>query len=276
MVDRSRGGRRGFAAKLVAVLAAVAVLQFGLAARAGAAEPDIVGGSPADAGEYPWMVALVTHGLPPAVGQFCGGSLIRLDLVLTAAHCVDGASANSIDVYAGSNDLTSGGEVIRAASITMHPDYDRNRTTSDLAVIRLQRASTLGTAGRVIRETQTGLWAPGDLAWVTGWGATSEGGAGSTTLLEAKVPIVSDATCQRAYGTSLAPKHHVCAGYVGEGGTDTCQGDSGGPMMVPNTRGQLFIMGLTSWGNGCARPRYPGVYTEVATYLDWIKAQLAS
>ncbi|HEX9992875.1 MAG TPA: serine protease [Acidimicrobiales bacterium] len=260
--------------RLLVAVAAFAMLQFGLAARAGAVEPEVVGGDPAEAGEYGWQVALVSHGSPPRFGQYCGGSLIAADVVLTAAHCVVGSRPADVDVFAGQHDLRQAGELIRAKTITVHPNYNSRRSTFDVAVIHLMTPSTQGTPGRLIRPTQTSLWEPGDLAWVTGWGATSEGGSGSPVLLEAQVPIVSDADCADAYGTDLVPEHHLCAGFLGQGGVDTCQGDSGGPMMVPNARGKLFIVGLTSWGFGCARPNFPGVYSEVATYLTWIHQQL--
>lgn len=273
-VSVTRSGAR-LPVRLVAALAVFTLLQVGLATRAGAAvEPEVVGGNPAEAGEYGWQVALVSHGSPPRSGQFCGGSLIAPDVVLTAAHCVSGARPADIDVFAGQHDLRQSGEIIRAASIVVHPSYSPRRSTADVAVIHLATPSTQGTVGRLIGAGQTGLWQPGDMAWVTGWGATSEGGNGSNVLLEAEVPIVSDADCAAAYGSDLVPQHHLCAGFLGEGGVDTCQGDSGGPMMVPNARGRLLIVGLTSWGIGCARPDFPGVYSEVARYLDWIKSQL--
>jgi trypsin len=273
-IDLRQGHRRSL--RLLAAVAVFAMLQVGLAARSGASEPDVVGGDPAEAGEYGWQVALVDHNIPPQFGQFCGGSLIAVDVVLTAAHCVSGAGPADIDVFIGQHDLRLPGETIRAASITVHPNYNPRKSTFDVAVIHLQSASVKGTPGRLIRPTQTSLWEPGDMAWVTGWGATSEGGSGSNVLLEAEVPIVSDADCADAYGSQLVPQHHLCAGFLGEGGVDTCQGDSGGPMMVPNARGKLFIVGLTSWGTGCARPNFPGVYSEVASYLSWINAQLTS
>lgn len=273
-----RSQRRRPAVRLLAALAAFAVLHVGLAATAsaGSVGPEVVGGNPAEAGEYGWQVAIISRGSSPQFGQFCGGSLIAADVVLTAAHCVDGASPNVLEVFVGQHDLREPGEIIRLASIAVHPDYNSRRSTADVAVLHLARPSTEGTPGRLIRPAQTSLWEPGDMATVTGWGATSEGGRGSNRLLEADVPVVSDADCAAAYGSDFFAAHHLCAGYLGEGGVDTCQGDSGGPMMVPNERGKLLIVGVTSWGFGCAQAEFPGVYSEVARYLTWIRGQLTS
>jgi len=106
------------------------------------------------------------------------------------------------------------------------------------------------------------------LATVAGWGATSEGGAGSDRLKEVALPIVSDAQCAAHYGSSTVAATEVCAGYP-EGGQDSCQGDSGGPFMVRNG-GSWLLAGIVSWGDGCARPGVPGVYAEVGALASFI------
>lgn len=99
---------------------------------------------------------------------------------------------------------------------------------------------------------------------ITGWGATSEGGQAATILQKVHLPTVSDAECDEVYGTGSIIHTMICAG-IPEGGKDACQGDSGGPMVCNG-----YLTGIVSWGYGCARPNYPGVYTEVAYYRDWI------
>lgn len=84
------------------------------------------------------------------------------------------------------------------------------------------------------------------------------------------MPFVSDATCQQAYGSDLVPSQEICAGYVSTGGVDTCQGDSGGPMFRKDNAGAWIQVGIVSWGEGCARPGYPGVYTQVSTFASAI------
>ncbi|KAG8231375.1 hypothetical protein J437_LFUL008923 [Ladona fulva] len=106
---------------------------------------------------------------------------------------------------------------------------------------------------------------------VTGWGKTSEGAPTSNFLQEVQVPIYSNAQCKSDsyYGSTRITDNMMCAGYK-SGSKDSCQGDSGGPMQVDNN-GSYEIVGVVSWGEGCARPGYPGVYTRVNRYLTWIE-----
>jgi trypsin len=229
----------------------------------------IVGGGNASAGEYPWMAAIRTD----LNGQYCGGSLVAPAVVVTAAHCVQELIENTlallplepvkVKVTLGRLTLNgTGGETIAARALHVHSDAD-----VDAAVLELTRAS-VQTPINWIRPGQESLYAPGVLSTVTGWGATSEGGSGSNTLKEAQVHIVSDTQCRQTY-PNLVDSAMVCAGEP-QGGVDTCQGDSGGPLMVPKPGGGFLLAGLTSFGNGCARPNVPGVYTEVAAASAFI------
>lgn len=112
-------------------------------------------------------------------------------------------------------------------------------------------------------------YAPDGQATILGWGNTSEGGQQADNLQKATLPVTSDDTCKGAYG-KYNPVAMMCAG-VPEGGVDTCQGDSGGPLVVANK-----LIGVTSWGEGCARPGKPGVYARVGAYYDDIQAQIGS
>lgn len=104
--------------------------------------------------------------------------------------------------------------------------------------------------------------------WVTGWGYTKEGGEIQNTLQKATIPLVPNEECQRKYRNYVITKQMICAGYK-EGGTDACKGDSGGPMVCKHN-GIWQLVGITSWGEGCARKDHPGVYTKVSEYVDWI------
>jgi secreted trypsin-like serine protease len=237
----------------------------------------VVGGSPADEGEYPWMAAIYS-GSSPSNGQYCGGSLVAPRLVVTAAHCVNELLDNTIaglptdlrglkvKVMLGSSRLTgTAGERITAKRLTRHP-------SSDVAVIELVEASAQQPIA-FARPGDEALYTHGTTATVTGWGATSEGGSGSNRLLEAVVPMVSDEACAAAYGGFDAATE-TCAGYE-EGGVDTCQGDSGGPLMVPGEGASFLLVGATSWGDGCARPGKPGVYAEIAPVAAFIERFIA-
>lgn len=247
-------------------------------------QPQIVGGQLADLGEYPWQVALVSaSSANPQSGQFCGGSLIDAEWVLTAAHCAVGESPSSIDVVLGINNLsdgpTTGGQGQRrdVGQIIVYPGYDDNTNDGDVALLHLATPASLG--GRVQTIGLTGLsdsalFAPGDIATVTGWGATSDGGSGSNALREVEVSIVSNATCNApaSYGGAVTA-NMLCAGEAA-GGKDSCQGDSGGPLVVPTGSGGWLQAGVVSWGNGCAQPNFYGVYARVAPFKSWITAQI--
>ena len=109
------------------------------------------------------------------------------------------------------------------------------------------------------------MWAPDQPAFVTGWGRTAEGGQRSDALLEARIRVLAESICgsPSAYGSLFHGDQMLCAGLT-TGGVDTCQGDSGGPLVVPISRGGFRLAGVTSWGFGCARPGFPGVYSRIA------------
>ena len=231
----------------------------------------IVGGGYASAGEYPWMAAVYLGS--PSSGQFCGGTLVKPTVVITAAHCILGLPAPHVSgVLLGRLTLNgTGGEQIPATGFVIHPLWNAANNTYDIAAIKLARPSSQTPLAWAV-PGQEALFAPGVTATVTGWGATSEGGDGSNELKEASVPIVSDATCAAYYGgipLGITPDQHLCAGYA-KGGTDTCQGDSGGPLMVRNASNQYILAGITSFGDGCARPNAYGVYSQVATLSSFI------
>lgn len=246
---------------------ALAVLSLGFVS---APSNAIVGGGFASAGEYPYMAAVYLGS--PSSGQFCGGTLIRPTIVITAAHCILGVPAPAVSgVLIGRTTLNgSGGEMIPAAGFVIHPAWNVGLNIFDIAAIKLTRASSAQPLPWAT-TADASFFAAGDTATVVGWGATSEGGSGSNSLKEATVPIVSDASCTASYGIQHVPSQHLCAGYP-QGGTDTCQGDSGGPLMVRNASNQFILAGITSWGNGCARAGYPGVYSEVANLTTFIDA----
>ncbi len=252
-------------ATMVAAAGAAAVL-----ATTATPAQSIVGGGFASAGEYPAMAAVYLGS--PQSGQFCGGTLVRPTVVITAAHCILGLPAPHVTgVLIGRLTLNgTGGEMIPAAGFVIHPGWNAANNTNDIAAIKLERASTATPMPWAV-PGQESLWAPGVSATVVGWGATSEGGSGSNALKEATVPVVSDTQCDAWYDGAITPSQHICAGYQ-QGGTDTCQGDSGGPLLVKDATNKFLLAGITSWGEGCARRERPGVYSEVAALSTFITA----
>lgn len=245
-------------------------------AQAGGRGPDIIGGSPASPGEYPFMTALLDETISGTdwYKQYCGGSLIASTWVLTAAHCVEGMRAADLAVAVGRTQLsnTSQGQRRAVAAIYVHPRYGSPTTyANDAALLQLSTAVTGITPIRVAGSADDVHEAAGAYLTVIGWGNTST--AGTTypeDLQEVDVPVVSDSQCARAYGSSLDAATMLCAGAAG---LDSCQGDSGGPLFATTGSGRVQ-MGIVSWGNGCAKKRFPGVYSEAnATSIrSWITA----
>jgi secreted trypsin-like serine protease len=225
--------------------------------------PYVVGGTRVSTSTYPWVVYLATS----TGSQFCGGTLVRANKVVTAAHCVSGRSASSTRVVHGRDDKQStAGRVVTVSGIWVHPSYRTASSGYDVAVLTLG-TSISSTYLPLATPSDTALYAAGTSARIYGWGTTSSGGSASRYLLGATVPVTSDATCRSAY-SNYSPTSMVCAGYP-NGGTDTCQGDSGGPLVAGGK-----LIGATSFGRGCALAGYPGVYARIASYHSAITAQL--
>ncbi|WNE95979.1 serine protease [Streptomyces luomodiensis] len=250
--------------KRASALGAVALAAFSLTPGSASAaptgpepSPSVVGGTRAAQGEFPFMVRL---------SMGCGGALYTQDIVLTAAHCVDGSGADtSITATAGVVDLQDPDAIeVKSTEVLQAPGY--NGTGKDWALIKLAEPIDQPT----LKIADTTDYNEGDFT-IAGWGADAEGGDQQRYLLKATVPFVDDATCKAAYDELVADEE-LCAGKVDEGGVDTCQGDSGGPMFRKDDSGQWIQVGIVSWGEGCARPGKPGVYTEVSTFAEDIKA----
>lgn len=226
--------------------------------------PPVVGGEPASIDEHPWVVYLAD-----AQGnQTCGGTLAKANKVVTAAHCVKDETPQTLQVIAGREDTqTSEGTMARVSDIWVHPEYQSSANTADVAVLTLDKQVQQQPLPLASGQ-DSALYQPGTPADVLGWGATAEGGGPSNILRKAHPPVISDQDCSTAYGDQYNPEAMVCAGLP-EGGVDACQGDSGGPLVAGGK-----LIGVVSWGQGCARPGNPGVYARVATYHDDIQAQL--
>lgn len=242
------------------------------------AGPTIVGGQPAQSGAWPWQVRLA---ITTQEGTFlCGGSLVSDQWVLTAAHCIDNAGSTvspaNVTVRAGSLQRDSGGVVVGVSRIIKHHAYEPATTDNDIALLRLSSplplSSTINVVAPLSASQESQLAASNTLATVTGWGTTSPDGDTSTVLLQTQVPLLTSSDCAAtsAYGRSKLSSNMICAGYP-SGGKDSCQGDSGGPLVVPNGQGGHVLAGIVSWGESCAAPNYPGVYTRVANYQPWLQ-----
>jgi trypsin len=251
----------------VKLLLAVVLLAAGVTAAAvpASANERIVGGTKASTAEFPFAVFLTT-----ADGyQFCGGTLASAEKVITAAHCAKGQLPEGVFVVAGRDDKknTAEGVSVPVKSIWVHPEYSDALVGHDVAVLTLARRITKYQPLPIATSDDATAYAPSTMATILGWGRTSSGGASSQYLLKAQVPIVSDESCGKSF-TKYNATYMVCAGYP-DGAIDGCQGDSGGPLVA---HGRL--LGISSWGEGCALPNKPGVYTRVMTYYPELMQQL--
>ena len=260
------------------VSAVVGIAALGLLAAAPASAEishKIVGGGATTTQVHPWQVAILTEG----GGQYCGGSLIRPRVVLTAAHCLYPPSpfelTPPLDVaVAGAsnlNDPTQGFESEIVAAVP-HPSYSPTLGSdggNDVGLLLLADPvpPSFGTPIKLAGPDEGSLWRQGDPATVTGYGRTVENGPASPFLLAAGVPMISDDQCAQLYGFAFNPSTMVCAGHLA-GGIDACQGDSGGPLTVPAFGGEgglVRLAGVVSFGDGCARPNAPGVYSRIGS-----------
>ncbi|PRW62575.1 serine protease [Actinopolyspora mortivallis] len=223
----------------------------------------IVGGEQVVRGQVPWVVALTDV----AGRQFCGGALVAVDRVVTAAHCtMDPASGRArpprdLRAVVGRKDLRSPqGRTVRVAHVRRPADYEHFTRGSDVAVVTLAEPVDLPTVD-MVRQGETAPYRPGVTGTVYGWGRTGESAPAAAVLRSVRLPVMADSACERAY-TTFDETEMFCAGYP-EGGRDACTGDSGGPFVV---RGRL--VGVVSYGSGCARAGFPGVYTRLAHYAD--------
>ncbi|OXA43669.1 mite allergen Der p 3 [Folsomia candida] len=239
----------------------------------------IVGGEDARINDLPWTALLYKRGFFGGRSPYCGGTLINSLYVLTAAHCVDGMSNRSIEVVLKEENLSSTVEsktyTFKVSKIIQHPKYSRRTIDSDIALLRLSSPVELSASGPFVpacvpkNNEQT---YEGQNATVAGWGAVKQGGSVSKVLKRVDVPILSNQACNMTKYAGKITDNMLCAGDVEKGGKDSCQGDSGGPLVVDVYKRKM-IVGVVSWGYGCAKPNSPGVYSRVANFADWIVSQ---
>ncbi|KAL5279431.1 hypothetical protein ACFFRR_003820 [Megaselia abdita] len=222
----------------------------------------IVGGYKIDIKDAPHQISLQHRS-----GHICGGSIISPKWILTAAHCTNGGKAATFKVRVGSSEAAKGGEMIQVAKIVQHKQFNYSSVDYDYSLLELSQEINFDDTKQAIKlpEGDEGD-TDGVVVKVSGWGNTQSSESRSW-LREAEVPLVNSDLCSKKYEKygGITPRM-ICAGYM-EGGKDACQGDSGGPLFTNDG----VLIGVVSWGYGCARPDFPGVYSRVSAARKWIK-----
>jgi len=222
--------------------------------------------------QYPWLVSLQdATGFP-----FCGGTLISPTIVLTAAHCTQTAPYRvQVGVHKMSERAADGSCVLtrRVRRRLNHPQYNAVTLANDISLVFFD--DPVGYDFMPALDRPGGFATqPGTAVAVSGWGAISQGGPAADAPQQVTVPIYDQAACNAAYSGDIADTM-VCAG-VPDGGVDSCQGDSGGPLFhSDSSSGPFTLVGVVSWGEGCALPGKPGVYTRVSAFKEWICTETA-
>ncbi|CAJ0964255.1 unnamed protein product [Ranitomeya imitator] len=230
----------------------------------------IVGGEESCPNCWPWQVAIMYEDT-----FLCGGVVVTPQWALTAAHCKVSSDVSQYRLIAGIHDrlLNESSRQVRMVHVfAAHEMYSPITRDYDLALIRLAEELTFNDFVRpVCLPSMEEPLQPSSLCVVTGWGSTREDGQYSNRLQQLPVPILNNTICNSNYYPGAISDNMFCAGFPGSEGKDACQGDSGGPLVCPRSNKTYVLYGIVSWGVGCARPKRPGVYTRVRSFLSWIE-----
>ncbi|XP_053436893.1 transmembrane protease serine 9 [Nycticebus coucang] len=227
----------------------------------------IVGGSAASLGEWPWQVSLWLRRRE----HRCGAVLVAEKWLLSAAHCFDiYGDPKQWAAFLGTPFLSiAEGQLERVTRIYKHPFYNLYTLDYDVALLELAGPVHRSHLVRPICLPEPAPRPPdGAHCVITGWGSVREGGSMARQLQKAAVRLLSEQTCRRFYPVQISSRM-LCAGFP-QGGVDSCSGDAGGPLACREPSGRWVLTGVTSWGYGCGRPHFPGVYTRVSAVRGWI------
>jgi len=247
----------------------------------------IVGGTDAKLGEFPWQAGLSLVRSGGGVARLmCGGTILTDKAVLTAAHCLHhppsryhvlvGILYSSLDTQQDHQ------QSLIVEKFIKHPEYNSRTYKNDigLVLVRSPYGQGIWWSDYVLpvclpKHSYDHFYKENTEGTVSGWGLVEEGDSDQATVLQHVDIEVQDLTeCQDSYSTTLVTENQFCAGQR-SGGRDSCSGDSGGPFTTHDiSSGKHFVTGVVSFGVGCGRSQYPGVYTRVDKYLPWIKNQM--
>jgi len=218
----------------------------------------IVGGENADIRQYPHQISMRYNGR-----HRCGGSIFASNIIISAAHCVvDLANASNLTIVAGSTRISQKQQELPVREFIVHSQYRSVNNDYDVTILVLNGDFIFSEYVQPI-QLATERPVAGSVVTVTGWGALNSGGSSPDVLQQVHVNVVDNSKCKSAYFVMLTSRM-LCASVEG-GGKDACQGDSGGPLVHNNQ-----LLGIVSWGWGCAKKSSPGIYASVPDLRNWI------
>jgi len=231
----------------------------------------IVGGGEVAPNSIPWQVSI--QDVSWNNWHICGGTVLSETYVLTGALCCQGQAIDNMKVVGGVHDLfteegTEQGSTVQ--HILIHPDFDPTSLINDICLLRLSSPFIINKVLLpVLLPITNYTWPQGSMARVSGWGKQGEDGVSPATLQAADISIVDWEACRQIYGEEAVQEGMLCAGGDGK---DACQGDGGGPLTCGAE--SRTLCGIVSWGLGCGLVGYPGIYTDVARYTEWINSNM--
>ncbi|CAF2537753.1 unnamed protein product [Rotaria sp. Silwood2] len=229
----------------------------------------IVGGETAPINTWGWVVSLLIN-----EEWLCGGTILSNSWILTAAHCVENINPSQVIISAATDQLLGMKQWRQGSSVILHPQYNDTLLQNDIALIQVSPSFNMtdeSISKICLPISTTEDYPPINSTLVAiGWGELQENGTISDTLQQVTLKRIQydSFACYLLINNETM---QFCAGDL-NGGKDTCNGDSGGPLMMFTSSQQWVVVGITSYGYGCARAYLPGVYTRVAYYLDWIRS----
>ncbi|XP_062556322.1 trypsin alpha-3-like [Armigeres subalbatus] len=228
----------------------------------------IVGGHPISIEQVPYQVSVQVK-TKSSHRHTCGGAILSADRVLTAAHCIE--ESRKYAVRAGSNYYGFGGQLVEVLESRVHPEFNNHTLANDIAMLRLERNLFFSNTVTLISLPYAESFSPTSKeVFVSGWGSILYDSSLSYRLQGVSIPLVDHELCSQLYVEfNNITDSMFCAGQVGRGGKDSCQGDSGGPVVQNG-----YLVGVVSWGYECGEPNYPGVYSKVYAFREWIQSLL--
>ncbi|OCT72464.1 transmembrane protease serine 13 [Xenopus laevis] len=235
----------------------------------------IIGGTSAKLGDYPWQVSLHQRA-GNRFAHVCGGTIINVKWVASATHCFQqSADPANWRVYAGITNQNNLNAIHTVTVIVRNENYNADANDYDMALMKMKQPFQLtATVQPACLPVIDQKFNQNDLCYISGFGKTiANSDVGSQYLMQAQVRIIPTSVCNRVnvYNGAITDRM-ICAGYL-EGKVDSCQGDSGGPLVCQQD-GVWYLVGVTSWGNGCGQPNNPGVYSNIHFFLPWIYKQM--